>query len=174
MPDEGAIADRKSRRSASILVKRFVLVLGSLHLTLMAALGIWLWSDLLSFGHGRRRPLDFAKGNQCAVDSAVVAVIGQAVPMHSEALRIMSFILYSALLIPGFNLVIPTGLFLSLYIAWPSASRVLSWIQVIRQASVERLERRCIAHYVCTIGGRTCFPRPGRTLGHQPGLHCRH
>ncbi|KAH6880252.1 hypothetical protein BKA70DRAFT_1168103, partial [Coprinopsis sp. MPI-PUGE-AT-0042] len=45
--DEGAVADRMSSHSASILVRRFVLVLGSLHLTLMAALGIWLWSDLL-------------------------------------------------------------------------------------------------------------------------------
>ncbi|KAH6905547.1 hypothetical protein BKA70DRAFT_1292624 [Coprinopsis sp. MPI-PUGE-AT-0042] len=31
--------------------------------------------------------------------------------------------------------------FLGLYIAWPSASRTLSWIQVIRQASIKRMEQ---------------------------------
>ncbi|KAH6902353.1 hypothetical protein BKA70DRAFT_670190 [Coprinopsis sp. MPI-PUGE-AT-0042] len=150
--NEGAVDDHTSKRSASTLVKRFVLVLGSLHLTLMAALGIWLWSDLLSFGHGRRRPLDFAKGNQCAVDSAVVAIAGQAVPMHSEALRIISFILYGILLIPGFNLIGPMCIFLGLYIAWPTASRALSWVQVIRQASIKMNEHRQMTRPWCRNG----------------------
>ncbi|KAH6902463.1 ankyrin repeat-containing domain protein [Coprinopsis sp. MPI-PUGE-AT-0042] len=107
----------------------------------MAALGIWLWSDPLSFGHGRRDAPKFAKANKCAVDSAVVAIAGQAVHLHSEVLRIISFILYSVLLVPGLNLILPMCMFFGLYLAWPPASRGLSWIRDISQASVERAER---------------------------------
>ncbi|KAF6747727.1 hypothetical protein DFP72DRAFT_1147354, partial [Ephemerocybe angulata] len=39
-----------ARTAAKNLVKRYVLPLGSLHLSLMAALGLWLWSDIRGFG----------------------------------------------------------------------------------------------------------------------------
>ncbi|KAF6763502.1 hypothetical protein DFP72DRAFT_1163521 [Ephemerocybe angulata] len=46
----GNIVD--ARTAAKNLVKRYILPLGSLHLTLMAALGLWLWSDIRGFGKG--------------------------------------------------------------------------------------------------------------------------
>ncbi|KAH6918664.1 hypothetical protein BKA70DRAFT_24226 [Coprinopsis sp. MPI-PUGE-AT-0042] len=140
--DRAAATDRTSKRSASILIKRFVLVIGSLHLTLMAALGIWLWTDPLSFGHGRRRPLVFGAANKCTMESAVVAILGRGVRLHSEILRIISLIFYGILLIPGLNLVGPMCVFLGLYATWTPASRAISRIRAASQASIEMAERR--------------------------------
>ncbi|KAF6747749.1 hypothetical protein DFP72DRAFT_1016043, partial [Ephemerocybe angulata] len=42
-----------ARMAAKNLVKRYVLPLGSLHLSLMAALGLWLWIDIRGFGNMR-------------------------------------------------------------------------------------------------------------------------
>ncbi|KAF6747743.1 hypothetical protein DFP72DRAFT_999693, partial [Ephemerocybe angulata] len=53
-----------ARTGAKVLVKRFVLLLGSLHLSLMAGLGLWLWSDIRDFGNMR----DTA--NNCAAEHA--------------------------------------------------------------------------------------------------------
>ncbi|KAH6914581.1 hypothetical protein BKA70DRAFT_1509900 [Coprinopsis sp. MPI-PUGE-AT-0042] len=47
--------DSRGRHSAKVLVKRFVILLGSLHLSLMAALGIWLWINLFLFRESRIR-----------------------------------------------------------------------------------------------------------------------
>ncbi|KAH6902359.1 hypothetical protein BKA70DRAFT_1196351, partial [Coprinopsis sp. MPI-PUGE-AT-0042] len=104
-----------NRRGAKLLVKRFVLVLGSLHLTLMAALGVWLWSDLHLFGLGNRKPADFKTANALAVDKAVVAILGQGIPLASPTLRSISIIIYCLFLVPGFNLVAPMILFLAAY-----------------------------------------------------------
>ncbi|KAF6743792.1 hypothetical protein DFP72DRAFT_976088, partial [Ephemerocybe angulata] len=49
----GPGSDDDSRKGAKILVKRFVLLLGSLHLSLMAGLGLWLWSNIRTFGEGQ-------------------------------------------------------------------------------------------------------------------------
>ncbi|KAF5336346.1 hypothetical protein D9611_006695 [Ephemerocybe angulata] len=103
---------KDSRRGATILVKRFVLLLGSLHLTLMAGLGLWLWSNIRAFGEGQ----DVA--NECAATHALVAVLGKHVPFASQALRIASFIIYAIFLAPGINLLLPIAMFLGLYSFW--------------------------------------------------------
>ncbi|KAH6902375.1 hypothetical protein BKA70DRAFT_670816 [Coprinopsis sp. MPI-PUGE-AT-0042] len=62
--DNDGTTDGNNRAGAKILVKRFALVLGSLHLTLMAALGIWLWSDLQLF---EQRLLSLVKASRLAL-----------------------------------------------------------------------------------------------------------
>ncbi|KAF5324058.1 hypothetical protein D9611_008345 [Ephemerocybe angulata] len=104
--------DNDSRRGAKILVKRFVLLLGSLHLTLMAGLGLWLWSDIRAFGEGQDA------SNECAAKHALVAILGSHVPFASEALRIASLFVYAIFLTPGINLLLPIALFLGLYSFW--------------------------------------------------------
>ncbi|KAH8077258.1 hypothetical protein BXZ70DRAFT_704804, partial [Cristinia sonorae] len=91
-----------------ILFRRIVLFLGSAHLTLMAALGIWLWSN----------PRTFGTANTCAVDSATIAILGCRVPFASNALRVGSIMVYSVFLVPGLNLLAPMVLFLGLYLAY--------------------------------------------------------
>jgi hypothetical protein len=91
-------------------VKRFVILLGSLHLTLMSGLGIWLWRNLIAFG-----TTEISKANQCAESNALVVILGQTVPMAADALRICSLVLYALFLIPGLNLIPPIALFLCLY-----------------------------------------------------------
>ncbi|KAJ3513639.1 hypothetical protein NMY22_g14979 [Coprinellus aureogranulatus] len=90
-----------------VLIQRITLVLGSLHLSLMAALGIWLWSKPQSFGKD--------EGSRCAFDVAELAILGIFVPFGKEGLRAFSLALYSLFLIPGFNLLLPVGAFLSIY-----------------------------------------------------------
>uniref|UniRef100_A0A0W0EVS0 Uncharacterized protein n=1 Tax=Moniliophthora roreri TaxID=221103 RepID=A0A0W0EVS0_MONRR len=93
------------------IFKRIVLFLGSLHLSIMAALGIWLWSGPGSFGHSKL----------CVAESASTVVLGNHIPLSSKGLHGGSLVIYSLLLTPGLNLVIPMGVFLGLYIyyqAW--------------------------------------------------------
>ncbi|KAF6743814.1 ankyrin repeat-containing domain protein [Ephemerocybe angulata] len=104
--------DNDSRRGAKILVKRFVLLLGSLHLTLMAGLGLWLWSNIRAFGEGQDA------SNECAAKYALVTILGGHVPFASEALRIASFVIYAIFLAPGINLLLPIAIFLGLYYLW--------------------------------------------------------
>lgn len=82
-----------------------VLTLGSLHLSLMAAIGLWLWSDPTSFG----TPL------HCVPS---LSVVGSPVPFSSTGLRVFSLIMYSLLVIPGVNLVPPFLFFLFLHISY--------------------------------------------------------
>ncbi|KAJ3526618.1 hypothetical protein NMY22_g10093 [Coprinellus aureogranulatus] len=101
-----------------VLVQRITLVLGSLHLCLMAALGIWLWSAPQSLGKD--------KGSRCAFDVAELAILGISVPFRKEGLRVFSLILYSLFLIPGLNLLLPVGVFLSVYCLASRQRRSLS------------------------------------------------
>jgi hypothetical protein len=103
------------RKGAKMLVKRYVLVLGSLHLTLMAILGVWMWRDLRLFGLGNRQPATFKAANALTLERATIAVLGRGVPLASSALRIASIAIYSSFLIPGLNLVPPMILFLAAY-----------------------------------------------------------
>ncbi|KAJ6461872.1 ankyrin repeat-containing domain protein [Mycena vitilis] len=88
--------------------RRIVIVLGSLHLSLMASLGIWLWSDPRSFG-----PSD-----SCVVDIARIAILGHSVPLGSAALRGWSIAIYSLFLAPGLNLFLPVALFLGSFLGY--------------------------------------------------------
>ncbi|KAJ7840531.1 hypothetical protein B0H14DRAFT_1058430 [Mycena olivaceomarginata] len=84
-----------------------VLTLGSIHLSLMAAVGIWLWSDPSKFGH----PLD----PSC---DPTLTVIGVPARFSSKPLRIISLAMYSLVLIPGLNLIPPFAFFLTLHISY--------------------------------------------------------
>ncbi|KAF6747135.1 ankyrin repeat-containing domain protein [Ephemerocybe angulata] len=103
------ISISRRRKGAKMLVKRFVLLLGSLHLTLMASLGLWLWSDIRGFG--KRNDGE----NACAAQFALFAILGRHIPFASRALRIASFIIYGIFLIPGVNLLLPIAVFLGIY-----------------------------------------------------------
>ncbi|KAF5324023.1 hypothetical protein D9611_008326 [Ephemerocybe angulata] len=98
-----------ARTGAKLLVKRFVLLLGSLHLSLMAGLGLWLWSNIRTFGEGQ----DAA--NDCAAKHALLAILGKHVPFASEALRTVSLAIYAIFLVPGANLLLPIVVFLGFY-----------------------------------------------------------
>ncbi|KAJ7446057.1 hypothetical protein FB451DRAFT_1412417 [Mycena latifolia] len=82
-----------------------VLTLGSIHLSLMGAIGLWLWSNPSKFG----RPI--------SCDPSLT-VVGGALPFSSVGLRIFSLAIYSLLVVPGFNLVPPFLFFLVLHIAY--------------------------------------------------------
>ncbi|KAK7456445.1 hypothetical protein VKT23_010693 [Stygiomarasmius scandens] len=86
------------------IFRRIVLVLGSLHLSLMAGLGVWLWSNPGSFGGPDQ--------GSCLLEST--AILGRKVPLSSEGLRVWSLLIYSIFLLPGFNLLLPIAVFLVL------------------------------------------------------------
>jgi len=88
-----------------------VLTLGSFHLSLMAAIGIWLWLDPAKFGnliHCDPKP--------------TLAVVGASVDFSSTPLHIFSLTMYFLLLKPGFNLLPPFLFFLTLHV-WYNWSR---------------------------------------------------
>ncbi|KAF7371277.1 Multiple ankyrin repeats single kh domain [Mycena sanguinolenta] len=78
--------------------------IGSLHLSLMGALGVWLWVN----------PTDFGSSRSCP-PGAAISVFGHAFSMGSPLLRVFSLIVYAAVLFPIANLVLPTGLILLPY-----------------------------------------------------------
>jgi hypothetical protein len=82
--------------------------IGSLHLSLMGALGIWLWLNPAGFGSSRSCP-----------PGATISVFTHAFPMGSHALRVFSLIVYFAVLIPIANLFLPMALILVPYFLCP-------------------------------------------------------
>ncbi|KAG6843102.1 hypothetical protein H0H87_007830 [Tephrocybe sp. NHM501043] len=78
-----------------------VIIIGTFHLSLMASVGIWFWSNPAHFS-------TVSPGNCALLASAVV--VGKAVPLGSPGLRIWSLLIYSVLFIPFFNLLIPVAL----------------------------------------------------------------
>jgi len=87
-----------------------VLTLGSIHLSLMACVGIWLWSN----------PSDFGAPIPC---EPALVIVGIIVKFLSPALRIWSLLAYSLLLIPGINLIPGFLFFLSLHILYNKSWR---------------------------------------------------
>ncbi|KAJ7759655.1 hypothetical protein B0H16DRAFT_1720441 [Mycena metata] len=83
-----------------------VLTLGSIHLSLMAAIGIWLWIDPYKFGQS----LDGC--------DPTLTVVGAPAHFSSKPLRIASLAMYSLVLIPGINLIPPFTFFLGLHISY--------------------------------------------------------
>ncbi|KAJ7740082.1 hypothetical protein B0H16DRAFT_58238 [Mycena metata] len=77
-----------------------VVLIGSLHLSVMGALGIWLW-----FNPGR-----FGAPTDCSL-TATTSLFGNTIPLSSPGLRAVSLVVYIIILIPGVNLIIPTLLF---------------------------------------------------------------
>lgn len=58
----------------------------------------------------------YKDANECAVESAIVAIVGHHIPLHASALRSFSLIFYSLFLIPGVNLVLPMVVLLATYL----------------------------------------------------------
>ncbi|KAF5364449.1 hypothetical protein D9758_010651 [Tetrapyrgos nigripes] len=103
--------DTKSPQQSYVknVFRRIVFFLGSLHLTIMAVLGIWMWSKPGSFG---------AVDSQCPIDSLSIIILGNHVSLGSKGLRGWSLVIYSLFLVPGLNLVVPAVFFLLLYIGY--------------------------------------------------------
>ncbi|KIK54705.1 hypothetical protein GYMLUDRAFT_892787 [Collybiopsis luxurians FD-317 M1] len=103
--------DKESRQKVDKLKSFFrftekysVLILGSLHLTLMSALGLWLWVN----------PQQFQDRTTCALDTSLF-LLGLKIPVELGIVRDWSIAIYSVLLVPGINLVLPVILFGALY-----------------------------------------------------------
>ncbi|KAJ7840509.1 ankyrin repeat-containing domain protein [Mycena olivaceomarginata] len=109
---------RIAQRIWGFVSEQPVLTLGSIHLSLMAAVGIWLWSDPSKFG----QPLD----PSC---DPTLTVIGVPARFSSKPLRITSLAMYSLVLIPGLNLIPPFTFFLMLHISynWSREQHKLFW-----------------------------------------------
>jgi len=99
------------RRLFLLVTAAPVLTLGSIHLSLMAAVGIWLWLNPAKFG------------NPIHCDSEpTLAVVGASINFFFTPLRFFSLTMYFLLLIPGFNLLPPFLFFLTLHV-WYNWSR---------------------------------------------------
>ncbi|KAJ7166018.1 hypothetical protein C8R46DRAFT_945552, partial [Mycena filopes] len=85
------------------IFRRIVLILGSLHLSMMAALGLWFW-------HNPRR----FSSSYCEL--AETTIIGKSIPLPSATLRLASLVIYALFLLPGLNLLFPAVLFLTIFI----------------------------------------------------------
>jgi hypothetical protein len=79
--------------------------IGSLHLSLMGGVGVWLWSNPTNFGSSPSCP-----------PNATISVLSRTLSMASPGLRVISLIFYAAVLIPIVNLVLPTALILIPYL----------------------------------------------------------
>ncbi|KAF5364446.1 hypothetical protein D9758_010658 [Tetrapyrgos nigripes] len=120
--------DTKSPQQSFIknVFRRIVFLLGSLHLTIMAGLGIWMW----------RKPGSFGPSDSCliSIDSLSIVILGHHVSLGSEGLRGWSLAVYSLFLVPGLNLVVPAAIFLFLYIryqAWCSKDQSKSLNSIV-------------------------------------------
>ncbi|KAJ6489854.1 hypothetical protein C8R45DRAFT_199254 [Mycena sanguinolenta] len=103
--DDGKEIKKIFERLWDIIFKAPVLTLGSLHLSLMAAIGIWFWSN----------PLTFGQHIDCV---PFLSIVGGPVRFSSLALRICSLLIYSLVLVPGVNLVPPFLIFITLHILY--------------------------------------------------------
>jgi len=82
----------------------------------MAAIGIWLWSN----------PSEFGSPIHCESYPSLV-IVGGSVPFSSPALRICSLLMYSLLVIPGLNLLLPFLFFLTLHVLYNRSRRRHPW-----------------------------------------------
>jgi hypothetical protein len=98
-----------------------VLSLGSAHLSLMAGIGIRLWSNPSAFG----KPL-----GSC---TPILTIFGASSSFSSRPLRIFSLTMYSILLIPGLNLLPPFAFFLFLHISYTRVRRVYAQRRISQQ-----------------------------------------
>jgi hypothetical protein len=92
-------------------VSKMVIILGSCHLTLMAVIGIWLWSSPARFEASQP-----AFTSPYPLGCTSMSLVGLDIRLSSPTLQAWSLIIYSFFLVPGFNLVLPGVVFLALYI----------------------------------------------------------
>ncbi|KAJ7340646.1 hypothetical protein DFH08DRAFT_874942 [Mycena albidolilacea] len=83
-----------------------VILIGALHLSFMGALGIWVWIHPGSFGISSSCP------------SGSVSLFANDIPIESGALRVFSLLVYGAVLLPYFNLVLPVALIFGPYFGY--------------------------------------------------------
>jgi hypothetical protein len=91
-----------------------VILIGTLHLSLMGMLGVWLWMD----------PGQFSNSSSCSPGS--VSFFTHSIPVASRNLHILSLTVYSTVLAPGFSLILPvllvfTPYFLYLFQGWDAS-----------------------------------------------------
>ncbi|KAF9006778.1 hypothetical protein BDZ89DRAFT_1079620 [Hymenopellis radicata] len=96
---------------AQVPSARVIVIIGSLHLSAMAAVGVWLWSHPLAFGNS----------DPCTLSVSTV-ILGGKIPIGSAALRAWSILIYALLLIPVVNLVFPILLLAIPYIIFDRGS----------------------------------------------------
>jgi hypothetical protein len=97
------------------------LSLGSLHLTLTSAIGIWLWSSPYLF---ERLQPDLAQRFPLSLECTSIAILGYDVDFTSRGLRYLSLVIYSFFLLPGINLLMPVLVFLFMYIGFGVSSKL--------------------------------------------------
>jgi hypothetical protein len=95
------------------IFRKIVLSLGSLHLTLMAIIGIWFWSSPALF-EARQHGLIDPKVLECTS----MSLLGGHISLSSSPLRIASLVVYAFFAVPGLNLVVPAALFLALHFVY--------------------------------------------------------
>jgi hypothetical protein len=95
------------------IFRKIVISLGSLHLTLMAIIGIWFWSSPARFEaqqHGYTDP--------SVLECTSMSLLGGQISLSSSPLRIASLVVYAFFAVPGLNLVVPAALFLALHFVY--------------------------------------------------------
>ncbi|KAJ7794443.1 hypothetical protein B0H14DRAFT_3496967 [Mycena olivaceomarginata] len=102
---EKAPAARIISRGKPEALLDFAVAIGSLHLSLMGAVGVWLWENPMAFGSSPSCP-----------PNATISVLSHTFPMASSGLRIISLMFYAAVLIPIVNLILRTALVLIPYL----------------------------------------------------------
>jgi hypothetical protein len=88
-----------------------VTTLGSFHLTIMAVVGVWLWSSPARFETSQP-----ALTSPYPLGCTSMSLMGHDLHLSSPILQAWSLIIYIFFLIPGLNLVLPAVFFLALYI----------------------------------------------------------
>jgi hypothetical protein len=98
--------------------RKIPISLGSLHLTLMAAIGIWFWNSpgLFMARQSEHPPL-------AILDCTSMSLMGTTTSLSSSPLRAVSLVIYAFFLVPGLNLLVPAALFLALYLGYHHFTR---------------------------------------------------
>jgi hypothetical protein len=98
---------------AARIFNKIVLSLGSLHLTLMAAISIWFWSSPALFGAVQHKPL----GHEI-LECTTTSLLGKTIALTSSPLRVVSLVIYAFFTVPGLNLVMPAAFFFALHFVY--------------------------------------------------------
>jgi hypothetical protein len=97
--------------------EKIVLSLGSVHLTVMAAFGLWVWSSPYMFEKSQLHLLD-SIDDLLPFECTYTSVLSKKIPMTSQGLRLSSMVMYGIFLIPGLNLLVPALVFLALFVLY--------------------------------------------------------
>jgi hypothetical protein len=109
-----------SLKNITRILKKIVLSLGSVHLTAMAAIGLWVWSSPYMFEQSQGHLLETINSS-LPVECTYTSLLRNKIPLTSQSLRLSSLIMYGVFLIPGLNLLVPAAVFLALFILYHQA-----------------------------------------------------